>query len=158
MNRTNLKLLADYLFALPTGYEHFEMYSFYSGGFTEVMQPYQAALELPNLTPNCGTAACALGHAPSIPTLEPHPSEDWFDYGERISGLDEDRNTDWVWCFGGFWSDVDNTPKGAAQRIYHLLNEGAAPEDFIEAFELGAHIDVDYSEHYSHLTPTTGAA
>lgn len=115
MNRHNLQKLADYLWALPDDYEGFDMGMFHP--------------QFDNATvfsPECGTAACAVGHAP-LAGIKPRRREEWHDYSHRtlIGGGDE-----WLWCFSAAWRGVDNTTKGAAKRIYWLLENGAAPNKY----------------------------
>lgn len=112
MNRKNLKLLADYLWNLPEGYEHFDMYFFHTGADT----PSDAHI-------SCGTAACALGHSPYVQGLPgPLEGERWFQYSGRIFDLNSGFLKGWDWCFSSDWAEIDNTPKGAAKRIYYLLS------------------------------------
>ena len=112
MNRKNLKLLADYLWGLPDDYGRFDMNIFQTVGY----KPSDAYTE-------CNTAACALGHSPYVEGLpDPLEGDSWKDYSKRIFDLDPDLLLGWGWCFSGQWSVVDNTPKGAAKRIYYLLN------------------------------------
>ena len=121
MNVTNLKLLADYLLALPEDYQHFDMGRWHG----ECYCPIGAYLEE---APHCNTAGCAVGHAPYVQGLpKPFVEEDWAGYSERIFDLDEDSG-EWEWCFDSVWGDVDNTPHGAAERILQLISTGL-PED-----------------------------
>jgi len=119
--RQNLRTLADYLAQLPKGYEHFDMAYYYL------------------IREGCGTTACALGHAPSagIITLE---NETWEEFSKRVFGIaDDDRDIvageftkDWEWLFSENWQYIDNTPHGAAARIFIYLY-GGVPKEFIKA-------------------------
>ena len=82
---------------------------------------------------SCGTAGCALGHAPvatMVPALE---GEGWSEYGHRVLGIldtDEGDEADiWDWCFCSAWKATDNSPGGAALRLQWLENHGL-PEDW----------------------------
>ncbi len=81
--------------------------------------------------PPCGTAACALGHAP-FAGIRKFKKEDFVDYGRRAF-IDDFADSDaldldqaWHWCFSGGWGEdgTDNTPTGAAKRIQYLLDKG----------------------------------
>jgi hypothetical protein len=80
----------------------------------------------------CGTAACAIGHAPNISGFEPREGETWHAYTVRLFGLDtlEIADGQFDWMFGSQWSDVDNTPQGAAKRIRYFLAKGV-PDGFV---------------------------
>ena len=117
MNVTNLKLLADYLLALPEDYQHFDMGSWHD----DYEFPIDAYLES---TSHCNTAGCAVGHAPYVQGLpKPYDDEGWCEYSERIFDLDE-YSAEWKWCFDFRWEYVDNTPHGAAKRILQLISTG----------------------------------
>ena len=117
MNVTNLKLLADYLLALPEDYQHFDM-----GVFSDVdLLPIDVIL---SEQPSCNTAGCAVGHAPYVKGLpKPFDDESWWEYSERIFGMSW-QDEDWEWCFDSDWGCVDNTPHGAAKRILQLISTG----------------------------------
>lgn len=152
MNRTTLHLLAVYLWNLPDDYEHFDMMYFYQGQNQYDPPPSTVADKTIN---HCGTAACAVGHGPSLgrikdkafaifkpiegmfektytdftgETYKAQEYEGWTDYCERVFGI-EGGDEEFEWCFGGSWSDIDNTPKGAAKRIAYMLKHGI-PGDF----------------------------
>lgn len=135
MNRKNLELLADYLNELPYSYGHFNMLTY----------NLDADEQPSGITGNhCGTAACAIGHAVYIKEIpRPLRGESWSFYSERIFGLDS-YSPEWGWCFDARWSQIDNTPKGAATRIRALLNDDMPEEweymsndeveEFLEAY------------------------
>ena len=117
MNVTNLKLLAEYLLALPEDYQHFDMGSWHD----DYECPIDAYLEE---APHCNTAGCAVGHSPYVKGLpKPHDEEEWEEYSERIFGMSEGSD-EWNWCFHYAWENVDNTPHGAAKRILQLISTG----------------------------------
>ena len=121
MKKRNLRKLANYLLNLPEGYKHFDMETLCStdkGAFDDSPLAVKAVIE------SCGTTACALGHAPTIRGFEPEDGEDWEEYCERMFGLEFNEN-DWEWCFGTIWEGLDNSPLGAALRIFYLLDFGA---------------------------------
>ena len=121
MNRRNLKILAHYLDKLPANYRHFEMNRFYGyiGQFT-VPEHYTPP-------PQCGTCACAAGHGPAAGLSLNPDDNNWMNYIVRVFGFSYDSR-EGQWCFGGMWEDIDNTPQGAAKRIFHMLQHGV-PED-----------------------------
>ena len=57
---------------------------------------------------------------------------EWSMVAERYIGIGSEHNTKAVldWINSGEWSDVDNTPLGAAARINYFLNKGI-PEAFL---------------------------
>ena len=122
MNITNLTLLANYLNTLPDNYAHFDM-SLYLTDTDEDNTSELGISEIAYYKPtNCGTSACAVGHAPYVPGM-PQPNDadyGWSDYSERIFEL-ESYDKAWDWCFSAAWDDIDNTPKGAAARIRYLI-------------------------------------
>jgi len=120
MNRKNLQLMADHIRKIPR--EVFDMELFRIGQ---------------DLTIKCDSVGCAIGHCP---VLDPNPdtiprcgdgSIDYTTWSFNFTGLNVEQ---WSWCFSGGWTDVDNTPKGAALRIEWLLNHGL-PEDSYEQME-----------------------
>jgi hypothetical protein len=119
MNRTNLEKLASYLEGLPADCNHFKMNTYFQRYGT--FRTYGDA----TLAGDCDTAACAVGHGPAAGIILATEVSDWADYGEKAFELASDE---WVWCFSGGWSAVDNTPHGAAKRIRHLLYDGV-PSD-----------------------------
>lgn len=122
--RTKLRKLANYLLSLPEDYEKFHMGSFIYRDDNRSSDLYQ--IDKTTLH-TCGTAACALGHAPSIFRV-PKDCNSWWNLAEELFGL-EDGSYEWAWCFSGEWVDVDNTHTGAAKRILWLLDRGL-PEDW----------------------------
>lgn len=110
--RPNMARLAAHLMALPADYREFDM--------------KQWSEERPQRT-TCGTVACAAGHGP-MAGIRALPGEEWYGYVSRVftDDLYERR-----WCFGADWTDIDNTPHGAARRIRHLLDHGL-PADWWE--------------------------
>lgn len=115
----NLRKLAAYLMTLPADYPDFEMKDFVQTESREKREYAHVAA--------CGTAACAAGHGP-IAGVAPHEGEDWSSYTFRVFTSDDDSDGQWEWCFGWYWSKVDNTVHGAARRILWMLEQGV-PED-----------------------------
>ena len=123
MNKTNLKLLADWLILNKDRLE--EEHSFHMDHFRGNRAANGWVTPLLNSSPSCGTVGCALGWGPNtgIPALVPlHLGKDfdWGEYSLGIFGLD-DCDPDFDWCFSSDWSEFDNTPKGAGVRILYLL-------------------------------------
>ena len=121
MNKENLLKLANYLEQLPEDYDHFDMYSFASDGIT----PQKIHTEINQ----CGTVACAVGHAPIALNLSEKDIKDmdWRDIADYY--LIDRREDEWDWCFSQEWQSIDNTAKGAAKRIKTLLEKGLPPYD-----------------------------
>lgn len=76
---------------------------------------------VPETIRNCGTSACALGHAPRIyPGKE---NEEWTQYTLRVFDIPE-FTLSWDWMFSPFWDEYDNTASGAAKRIRYWCTRG----------------------------------
>jgi hypothetical protein len=111
VNRENLAKLADYLQRpLPIDFD-MEYYGLDSSG-GDVLYPSKA--------PSCGTVACAVGCGPYA-GIAPEPVEGWRAYSDRVFDLNAPA---WLWLFSTDWSEIDNTPQGAAARIRWLLDKG----------------------------------
>ena len=122
MNKENLLLLADHLLK-NVSQDQFDMENFRSDDGLGV------CFRSKN---RCGTAGCALGHAPFVSMLAPIP-DDFTDagvlafnkYAERIFDISQ-YSDEFSWIFSGIWAvyHVDNTPKGAALRIIEMVENG----------------------------------
>lgn len=180
INHPDLLRLAVYLGALPVNYEHFDMKKFFEFGDDvadegvedqHILSDRYAQIDPIVLLNNCnyintcGTAACAIGHAPLVPGISvlPREDEEYVDYSFRfLSGEDipvwEARDNPelklaWNWCFGEEWAGVDNTPQGAAKRIMYLLSIDV--DDLRETFDddvwFGRYVDL----YKDIIVPTT---
>jgi len=87
-----------------------------------------------DVTIKCDSIGCAVGHCPVI---DPNPDKiprcedgdiDYMGWSMAFTGLND---AEWDWCFSTDWTEVDNTPKGAALRIEWLLSHGL-PKDWHE--------------------------
>lgn len=114
MNRENLKKLADHLWGLPESYKGF--------GMTK----YHSSAKVASGKHRCGSVACAVGHGPQA-GIAPLWGEIWHHYAARVFTEDARER---LWCFSGVWDSCDDTPRGAAQRIYYMLEKGL-PETFV---------------------------
>lgn len=80
--------------------------------------------------PECGTTACAAGHGPFY-GIKKKKGEGWDRYIDRVflpgyltrPSIDMMQEV-WAWLFSWSWANYDNTAKGAAKRIYTLLDKG----------------------------------
>lgn len=129
MNRENLTKLATFLDELPENYRQFYMSDFTNSYLT----PEQLARYQSDPTYNlCDSAACAVGHAPAAgikvdpstftqQILEGYSTDIWDAYVQAAFGIGFD-GPEFEFMFGGGWSEVDNTPKGAAARIRYVLD------------------------------------
>lgn len=70
------------------------------------------------MKPECGTAACALGHGP-IAGIKPYSTELWGEYSQRCFVHPNTKAFQFI--FAERWP---NDPKFAAIRIYYLLQHG----------------------------------
>lgn len=121
----NLAKLADYLETLPNDLETFDMGDFYVRDDEDTIE-YITTGET-----HCGTPACALGHGPaagiimSSENLETYKSvlynSAWRSY---LNNFVEGHflSTPAEWLFAGAWVAIDNTPHGAAARIWAYLD------------------------------------
>lgn len=116
MNRENLKKMADYLrgdLQAEFNMKFYNEYDLTSEGDRNV----------------CGTVGCILGHATF---LFPKPQAYSFPYfGEDTFEISSYSIT-FDWLFHARWSDIDNTPIGAAKRIEYLLKNDIPPEWYID--------------------------
>lgn len=117
---SNFKALADYL---DTGITE---YGFDMGVWMEVT--------------DCGTVACAGGHAPFVLGFKHRFNGDEIEvdgYGKDWGCFLQHHfssgffSNNFSWVFDGVWYEVDNTARGAAARIYYMLENGI-PENFEE--------------------------
>lgn len=149
-HRRNLRILADYLMALPYDYEHFDMFTYFSSPFAgDGSKRFLEDNPLKVSINYCGSVACALGHAPIALDIDLGVSNetepgDPYSFWRRFSDLhlipggtlDMAGNVNWSawrWCFASSWKDIDNTPYGAAQRIYTLLELGCPSDGFSQS-------------------------
>lgn len=125
-NHTNLDKLATYLEQLPENYAHFDMEGYYDKDHQLTReQALDYALNNGGVDKfNCGTVACAVGHGPSAGILfKPNEINKfgqpmWDTYAKNFV----EDHVDFEWLFSSYWSDVDNSHRGAAARIRYLLD------------------------------------
>jgi hypothetical protein len=145
MNIVNLKLLADFLAVSPIKPSSFNMTVFNE----EHLHPLASFEVSRDVGVNfCGTPACAVGWAPSVPGLpEPTDSESYNRYSKRIFDLYGKIN-EWLWMFSSAWSMIDDTPHGAAARIYALIDGAISfgPNEDMDEFIKGFDVD-SYSKY-----------
>lgn len=126
-NKSNLKKLADYLSALPEEYSHFDMETFYRRIIIDHYEKYNFKnFDDGTYLNECGTVACALGHGPAA-GIEVGDSTNWYAYGLKF--IEENSSNEQVWgfLFSVEWVKIDNTPQGAAKRIYWILDGNKIP-------------------------------
>lgn len=125
--RANLKRLADGLRTVKP--EKFHMGSYNNR--------WRDAHEIHEVIHDCATTACALGYGPAFlpeTVQQDDPHESWLGYSRRVFGVARrepkiiGRSPEWSYLFDDSWSDVDNTPTGAADRIDHYLTHGVPDE------------------------------
>lgn len=74
----------------------------------------------PAVKKTCGTVGCAVGHGPYA-GIRKYATESWMEYSNRAFKLSD---SEWYFCFGANWAQIDNTAKGAGKRILYLLRKG----------------------------------
>ncbi|QIW87795.1 hypothetical protein Ab1vBOLIVR5_gp147 [Agrobacterium phage OLIVR5] len=139
----NLRKLADYLYEKGELLEDFDM-----GTYNVDYQVKPHALNTEN---ECGTAGCAVGHGP-FAGIKALRNEDWVGYFERVF-IDDSSSILFDWLFTGSWETIDNSPIGAAKRIYIFLDDHEKIVDVLK--EKGYFFDSGYhanGEWYTHLT------
>lgn len=128
MNIENLKILADYLAALPKDYEHFDMGVFCKE--EDSISKRARELEPEEAKNVCGSSMCAVGHGPNA-GLEPQKSESWIEYAERTFGRYWwDRTMQW--CFSGGWDGSFPSIDHAIDRLCFVVKSGEAPDEFLD--------------------------
>lgn len=144
MNKTNMRLLANWLM---TNEKHLvETNGFNMGYFRSDQNQKMEDFVSPE---QCGTAGCALGWGPAtgVPALAAIEADfytaeegfvktlDYDRYCRRVMQIDTNKidtpdDAQWVWCFDEGWTPIDNTPRGAAIRIFYLLDHGDEVSDW----------------------------
>lgn len=120
----NLLFLAMYMAGLPDTYSQFEMDWYRSVEGTEGT-PAEDQQDIERGALPCGTSACAAGHGPVATRVQRFVGESWEEYIERTFGnLPSNYGR---FLFSAWWSETDNTPRGAAARIVHLLRLASMP-------------------------------
>lgn len=123
-HEANLRQLAAHLLSLPEGYESFDISSFVKIKVEDRSGIVIKTLDLDEVTPEvytqCGTVACAVGHAP-LAGLDCSGAVDWWELSENLFGMGGE-SFEWSWCFSADWAYRDNTPQGAGKRIIFMLD------------------------------------
>lgn len=116
MNRENLEKLARFLWNLPEedATKRFDMKDFNTR--------HGSPLSLVGDKEICETASCAVGWGPTAGILPTKEDSTWVDYCDNH--ICEGNTPEWYWMFSSAWREIDNTPKGAAKRIFWLLENG----------------------------------
>jgi hypothetical protein len=140
MNVENLKKLALFLWDLP--HEDAE-YRFGMSNFNSRHEDPFSLLADKNV---CSTVSCAIGWGPTAGIKPQWGDHTWNKYSNRHFARPCTR--EWNWMFSGFWSDTDNTPKGAAKRIFWFLERGGVPPVFFEAQSESKWKDGEYNDSY----------
>ena len=130
-HRDNLAKLADYLAALPADYEHFDMDDYNR----DRREGSRRHLYIQDRRYGCGTVACAVGHGPAA-GIRVYGDAVWASYCRRVFGIGRNDgrggvNETFEYLFGSAWTQYDNTPQGAAERIRTFLDSGV-PADWKE--------------------------
>ena len=113
MNKENLLKIANYIETIPQ--EKFDMTNYRTGD---------------RRTVECNSVGCVIGHStvlfPEIAEKHRVKEDSLWKYNilftrfsDEVTGL-EDK--EWRWCFSNVWTDIDNTPTGAAKRIRMLVD------------------------------------
>jgi len=130
-HKRNLVTLARYLYDLkPDENMKFDMYDFAHKSTPEDDWAIGPFALVSKQHEDCKTSACAVGHAVFLfPPLE----DNWVEYTERVFGISGTRDgrlrDAFAFMFGGFWNKIDNSPRGAAQRIIFALTDGVPHSD-----------------------------
>jgi hypothetical protein len=159
-HRKNLKQLANYLWSLPDNYNHFDMRDYFArhrpkDGFLARMTFSAGEASGLDVT-TCNTVACALGH--SFAAGLPYNNESfWGNYCGNVFGFSLYSRI-YDWCFSSAWFGIDNTPKGAAKRIYYLLENETVPEEFrypgvifVKIYQNQSPIDINDADLFSEI-------
>ena len=114
MNKENLLRMADHIETVPQ--DVFSM-RYYRGGGNDSTE---------DLTHECKSVGCVIGHCVILDNWENVPKDDLFgiyymEWSEKFTGL-RGLSYKWIYAFSGDWKQHDNTPKGAAERLRKLAN------------------------------------
>lgn len=115
-NLVNLKRMALYVSTLKQ--EQFDMEIFRHG--QEIFQ-------------TCDSVGCVIGHCtildkPENITRDENGRIKFWEWVHNFTGIDENSD-EWRWCFDSDWRYIDNTPKGASQRILYFIEHLKVPEN-----------------------------
>lgn len=166
LHKVRLYQLAMHLWGLPDDYENFDMSCYNQRTTTRWDHDWGCEvtgsteiLGLESMQIKCNTSACAIGHAPSIfpkvalkldLIVESNVFYWWSEVCEMILGVVEDDSL-YFFLFNEGWDDVDNTPKGAAKRIFFYLMYG---EYEIEKYQdLHGRYSEELMDCYQGLSP-----
>ena len=73
----------------------------------------------------CDSVGCAIGHlTAAFPDMVPYRQDGSINFEKFADDVFELEDPSWMWCFASEWSEVDNTPKGCADRIRFLAENG----------------------------------
>ena len=144
--KANLLKLATHLKKLDRAkFDMSGFYEYYDDKEQEIISLTPDELEVYDTEPtHCGSVACAVGCGPAAGIQVTETDEDWDTYSRRvfIQRNEEGEFLDrflafrtWTFLFSGCWSQIDNSPLGAAERIEFLLENGLKgiwPDDMNE--------------------------
>ncbi len=119
MNRENLANMAEYIKTVPPGFV--DMIRFRETNVRDILAKVEQ-------THKCNTIGCIIGHCTILDLEENLPRHwngdiDFTVWSKQFTGL-MPSSDEWKYLFGANWSTVDNTPEGAAKRIYYFLEHG----------------------------------
>jgi len=132
MNKENLLRMANHIETIPQ--EDFNMYSFRKVGSSMGIE--------------CNSVGCAIGHC-TILDIEniqnnfidgEYDMIEFTDWSKDFTGV---TNMGWNYLFSSKWRVVDNTPKGTANRIRHVVKHGF-PNYIDMKQELNGHKKLSY--------------
>lgn len=128
MNNRQIKNLRHLATMLDRKHGGFDMKLFAAGeieGMREELKPNRIA-------ESCGTVCCALGEGARLGIGDPKNYLTWADYALTVFGIRaSSASPEWNWVFGGKWSRVDNSPRGASLRIFWMIEKGI-PENWYD--------------------------
>lgn len=144
--KQNLKELAKYLYNLGETYEGFHMSHYMTDIGEKSLNPPDATGKDFHI---CGAVGCAVGHGPQVKTIkQPKFSPSWNQYCEQAFGIPvvfiHESLPAFAWCFDSDWSNMDNTPQGAALRIMGYLDDFMLSDELI--FSVICHNEGDEKE------------
>ena len=117
MNKDNLLRMANHIETIPQ--EDFNMAKFRKDRSSKKIE--------------CNTVGCAVGHCIILDPdnikknfIDRYGMIDYLEWSEQFTGVTNMEQ--WNYLFGSGWKYTDNTPKGTAKRIRHVLKHGFPDE------------------------------
>lgn len=155
----NLRKLAVHLFAnvVKSNFSMADYFKYKNDQGFECIATERTTPIKPHMYNECGTIACAAGHGPELGgSLKNLPTERWRDYVARVFGAN-DNGALWPYLFSGIWKAYDDSPQGAAKRIFSVLRTRWIPGFYRlrDSDRISELLDYQKRATFEYILPTT---